>query len=262
MILLIDNYDSFVHNLARYLQRLGQRTQVVRNDVIDGEMIEQLRPQAIVLSPGPCTPVAAGRSLELVRRLHETIPLLGVCLGHQTIAVALGGRVTQARQPMHGRSSPIFHDGDGIFHGLPSPLEAARYHSLVVDPNSLPAELQVSASAEDGTIMALRHRTHPVVGVQFHPESILTPTGYQLLTGFLRIAGIDVPDGPPSFADESIQQKIPAGAASSTIADGFEHIAALSQVRSPPVDPPPREENGSAPQLRHLQRSTGPNCES
>jgi anthranilate synthase/aminodeoxychorismate synthase-like glutamine amidotransferase len=190
LILLIDNYDSFVFNLARYFQRLGQPTHVVRNDAIDAEGVRLLRPDALVLSPGPCAPQQAGCSMDLVRELHAELPILGVCLGHQTIAAALGGRVIRALQPMHGRTSQVFHDQQGIFAGLPNPLEACRYHSLVVEEQSLPKDLQVTAHTADGIVMALAHRSLPVVGVQFHPESILTQHGYPLLTGFLRLAGL------------------------------------------------------------------------
>jgi anthranilate synthase/aminodeoxychorismate synthase-like glutamine amidotransferase len=188
VILLIDNYDSFVHNLARYFRQLGQETVVLRNDAVDAARIRQLRPQAIVLSPGPCTPDEAGCSLEVVRQLYTEIPILGVCLGHQAIAAALGGRVVRARAPMHGRASDVFHDGQGIFAGLPNPLAACRYHSLVVDEATLPACLSVTARTADHTIMAIGHRRLPVAGVQFHPESILTADGSALLAGFLRLA--------------------------------------------------------------------------
>jgi anthranilate synthase/aminodeoxychorismate synthase-like glutamine amidotransferase len=196
MILLIDNYDSFVFNLARYFQRLGQSTHVVRNDAIDVAAIRALQPQAIVLSPGPCAPQQAGCSLDVVRRLHTEVPMLGVCLGHQAIAAALGGEVVRGAEPVHGSSSEVYHDGRGIFQGLPSPMNACRYHSLVVREASLPASLEVSARTIDGVVMALRHRVLPVVGVQFHPESILTEYGYELLTGFLRLAGLAVPAVP------------------------------------------------------------------
>lgn len=193
MLLLIDNYDSFVHNLARYFERLGHSTRVVRNTEIDARGVAKLRPGAVVLSPGPCTPKQAGCSLEIVRSLHGELPILGVCLGHQAIAEAFGGRVTRANVPMHGRTSSVNHDGRGMFEGLSNPLVAGRYHSLVVDEASLPECLQATARSEDGTIMALRHETLPIVGLQFHPESILTGVGYLLLANFLRIAGLPVP---------------------------------------------------------------------
>lgn len=189
MILLIDNYDSFVHNLARHLRRLGQETLVVRNDAISAAEVSLLKPKAVVLSPGPCTPNEAGVSLDIVRALPPQIPLLGVCLGHQTIAAALGGRIIRAPQPVHGRASPIDHVGRGLFAGLPSPLQVGRYHSLIVDEATLPADLEITARTPDGLIMALAHRTRPIHGVQFHPESILTEQGYPLLANFLRLAG-------------------------------------------------------------------------
>lgn len=188
-VLLIDNYDSFVYNLARYFEQLGQPTQVVRNTEIDAAGVRAIGPDALVLSPGPCTPQQAGCSLELVRQLHAEMPILGVCLGHQAIAEALGGRVVRAKEPMHGRTSPIFHEGRGLFGGLPSPMIATRYHSLVVDEASLPRCLEVTARTEDGTVMAIAHRSLPVVGVQFHPESILTEHGYRLLAAFMEMGG-------------------------------------------------------------------------
>jgi anthranilate synthase component II len=197
MILLIDNYDSFVYNLARYFERLGHATHVVRNTAIDLAELESAPPAAIVLSPGPCTPDHAGCTLELVRRLHARVPMLGVCLGHQTIAAALGGRIIRANQPLHGRTSVVHHNGRGLFTGLPNPLVGCRYHSLVVDEASLPDCLEVTAHADDHTIMAIAHRTLPVVGLQFHPESILTDHGYKLLAGFLRLAGLPAPDHLP-----------------------------------------------------------------
>ena len=191
MILLIDNFDSFAHNLARYLRRLGVEVRVVRNNQITPAEVESLAPRAVVLSPGPCTPREAGCSLELVRRFQESLPILGVCLGHQTIAAAAGASIVRAPLPMHGRTSPIEHCGRGIFAGLPSPLEVCRYHSLVVEEATLPECLEITARGGDGTIMAIAHRTRPVVGVQFHPESILSAGGYPLLAGFLRQAGIE-----------------------------------------------------------------------
>jgi anthranilate synthase/aminodeoxychorismate synthase-like glutamine amidotransferase len=202
MILLIDNYDSFVHNLARYFERLGQATVVVRNDAVDPMAVERLRPDAIVLSPGPCTPTEAGCSLDIVRRFTGRLPLLGVCLGHQTIAAALGGRIVQASEPMHGRASKIAHNGRGIFEGLPNPLSIGRYHSLIVDEASLPTDLVVTARTADGTIMAINHHKLPVVGVQFHPESILTECGFEMLAGFLRMAGLPLPALLPEITSE------------------------------------------------------------
>ena len=200
MILLIDNYDSFVFNLARYLENLGQPTQVVRNDRIAADDVARLSPAAVVLSPGPCTPNEAGCCLEVVRRYAGQIPMLGVCLGHQTIAQALGGRIVRA-EPMHGKASAVLHRGEGLFAGLPTPFAAGRYHSLVVEPRSLPPCLEVTAWTEDGTIMGLAHREATVYGVQFHPESILTEAGYPLLANFLRLAGLEV-DQVPEMAGE------------------------------------------------------------
>lgn len=202
MVLLIDNYDSFVHNLARYLERLGQRTKVVRNDVITSEQIVAWDPAAIVLSPGPCTPAEAGHSLEIVRELAGRFPMLGVCLGHQTIAAALGAHIIRAREPMHGRTSQVYHHGQGLFGNVANPTVACRYHSLVVDPATLPAELEVTAWTQDDVIMALQHRRHPLWGVQFHPEAILTEEGYQILANFLRLAGVPVDRSQLSRDDE------------------------------------------------------------
>ncbi|HLB79361.1 MAG TPA: aminodeoxychorismate/anthranilate synthase component II [Dongiaceae bacterium] len=184
-VLVIDNYDSFVHNLARYVRELGWTTRVLRNDMIDLDGIAALAPSHIVISPGPCTPNEAGVSVAAVRRFGPSTPILGVCLGHQCIGQAYGGRIVRARRPMHGKTSLVRHDGTGVFAGLPNPLRATRYHSLVVAADDLPAELVATAHAEDGEIMALRHRRHPVVGVQFHPEAVLTECGYDLLRNFL-----------------------------------------------------------------------------
>ena len=202
MILLIDNYDSFVHNLGRYFQRLGHETLVVRNDAVELTAIERMQPAAIVLSPGPCTPSEAGASLEVVRRFAGRVPMLGVCLGHQVIGQALGGRIVRASEPMHGRASTITHDGQGVFAGLPNPLTVGRYHSLMVEAATLPAELAIAARTADGTVMALAHRRWPVVGLQFHPESILTERGYELLAGFLRLAGLPTSEPLPTMESE------------------------------------------------------------
>jgi anthranilate synthase component 2 len=202
MILLIDNYDSFVFNLARYFRRLGQETVVVRNDAITVASLRNNLPEAIVLSPGPCTPNEAGCSLDVVRELAGQVPILGICLGHQTIGAAFGGKVVRADEPVHGRTSEIFHDQASVFAGLPSPLVACRYHSLVVERESLPQELAVTAWTEDGTIMALEHRTLRIVGLQFHPESILTDHGYDLLAAFLRMAGIALDRAVPALEEE------------------------------------------------------------
>ena len=189
MILLIDNYDSFVHNLARYIRELGWPTNVVRNDAVDLATIERLSPSHIVISPGPCTPNEAGISIALIERFSSRIPILGVCLGHQCIGQAFGGKVVRARRPMHGKTSLIRHDGIGIFAGLPNPLRATRYHSLVVAKEGLPDDLMITAESEEGEIMALRHRRWPVVGLQFHPEAVLTEHGHDLLQNFLGRAG-------------------------------------------------------------------------
>jgi anthranilate synthase component II len=189
MILLIDNYDSFVYNLARYLQRLGQETLVVRNDATMVDEVRRLTPAAIVISPGPCTPAEAGCSVEIVKHLGGDIPILGVCLGHQAIAAGLGGRIVRAPEPRHGRTSQIEHTGAGLFAGLPSPMTVCRYHSLVVEPATLPSELRATAHTANGVIMAFEHMDRPIFGVQFHPEATLTSHGYQLLANFLSLAG-------------------------------------------------------------------------
>jgi len=185
MILLIDNYDSFVYNLARYVQELGEQTVVRRHDATTYDEIEALQPSQIIISPGPCTPGEAGISTEVVRRFGPRTPILGVCLGHQCIGAAYGAGIVRATRPMHGKASRIHHDGRGVFAGLPNPFLAGRYHSLVVAREGLPADLRVTASAPDGEIMAVEHVRHPVLGVQFHPESVLTEYGYVLLDRFL-----------------------------------------------------------------------------
>jgi anthranilate synthase/aminodeoxychorismate synthase-like glutamine amidotransferase len=186
MILLIDNYDSFVHNLARYVRELGGEAVVRRNDVITLDDIEQLAPSHIILSPGPCSPSESGISVDVIRRFGGTVPILGVCLGHQCIGAAYGAEVVRAGRPVHGRTSPITHDGSSVLAGLPSPFPAARYHSLVVARDTLPASLRAFAFAgDDGEIMAVEHRTDPVIGVQFHPESAATEYGYWILDRFI-----------------------------------------------------------------------------
>lgn len=187
MLLLLDNYDSFTYNLFHYLGELGAEVVVYRNDALDVDHLLALRPAAIVISPGPCDPDKAGVSLDLVRAAAEICPILGVCLGHQTIAQAFGGRIVRAPTLMHGKTSPILHDGGGLFEDLPSPFGATRYHSLIADPETLPDCLEVTARTEDGLIMGLSHRTRPVHGVQFHPESIETGHGHRLLQNFLKI---------------------------------------------------------------------------
>ena len=190
MILMIDNYDSFTYNIVQYLGELGATVDVRRNDEISLDEIQQLEPEKIVISPGPCTPNEAGISMEVVRPFGQSIPILGICLGHQSIGQSYGGEVVRARQVMHGKLSKVHHDGQGIFQGVPNPIEVTRYHSLVVSKNSVPNSLDVAAwtEFEDGTfdeVMALRHRDFEVEGVQFHPESIKTQAGHQLLNNFL-----------------------------------------------------------------------------
>jgi len=185
MLLMIDNYDSFTYNLVQYLGELGEEVRVIRNDEMTVDGIEALAPARIVLSPGPCTPNEAGVSLELIDRFKERIPILGVCLGHQAIGQAFGGRVVHAQTLMHGKVSRIHHSGNGVFTGLPTPYEATRYHSLAIERASCPADLEVTAWTDDGEIMGVRHRSLPVEGVQFHPESILTQHGHALLRNFL-----------------------------------------------------------------------------
>lgn len=190
MLLMLDNYDSFTFNLVQYLQELGVQVRVERNDALSVEQIAALKPEKIVISPGPCTPDEAGVSLEVIRQLGPTIPIFGVCLGYQALGQVYGGQVIRAGRIMHGKTSPIHHTGKGVFTGLPSPFEATRYHSLVVDKNSVPDCLEVTAwtENEDGSVeelMGLRHREYPVEGVQFHPESILTQHGHAMLKSFL-----------------------------------------------------------------------------
>ena len=186
MILVLDNYDSFTYNLVQYLGELGAEVRVFRNDQTTVEKIQELQPSHIVISPGPCTPDEAGITLELIRRLAGRVPLLGVCLGHQAIGQAFGGKVVRAPRVMHGKTSRIGHDGKGIFEKIPNRFVATRYHSLVVERASLPACLDVTADAEDGEIMGLRHRSLPVEGVQFHPEALLTEHGHKMLENFLQ----------------------------------------------------------------------------
>jgi para-aminobenzoate synthetase component 2 len=185
MILVIDNYDSFTYNLVQYLGSLGETVEVRRNDEIDLSGIAQMRPDHILLSPGPCTPNEAGISLAAIERFKGEIPILGVCLGHQSIGQAFGGDVVRAERLMHGKTSAIYHDGRTIFADVPSPFTATRYHSLIVKKETLPAELEISAETAEGEIMALRHKVYPIEGVQFHPESIITEHGLQLLRNFI-----------------------------------------------------------------------------
>jgi anthranilate synthase component 2 len=192
MILVLDNYDSFTWNLVQYVGELGVEPVVRRNDEITVDEVERLAPRAIVVSPGPCTPAEAGISVELIRRMGPSTPILGVCLGHQAIGAAYGGAVVRARRMMHGKTSPVAHHGSGLFRDVPSPFLAARYHSLVIEPDSVPEELEVVAWTDEAgyesEIQAVRHRSHPVWGVQFHPESIASEHGRTLLRNFLELA--------------------------------------------------------------------------
>ncbi|MDQ7842765.1 MAG: aminodeoxychorismate/anthranilate synthase component II [Armatimonadota bacterium] len=190
MIIVIDNYDSFTYNLVQYLGEMAGEIRVFRNDQVRPGEVARLRPQAVVISPGPCTPAEAGVSVPLIRALAGTVPILGVCLGHQAIGAAFGGQVVRAPVPVHGKVSEVRHDGQTIFRGLPNPLWGTRYHSLVIERASLPGVLEVSAELADGTIMGVRHREVLVEGVQFHPESVLTTPGRQLLRNFLELAGV------------------------------------------------------------------------
>ena len=193
MILVIDNYDSFVHNLARYFRQLDCETITMRNDEVNRGVVEELSPDAIVISPGPCSPDEAGYSVDCVRDFADSIPILGVCLGHQAIVQAFGGEVIRSGQPMHGRQSEVNHDGAAFFENVPPSFKVGRYHSLIAKSNSLPSCLEVIAKLDAVTIMAVQHRSRPVVGVPFHPESILTEHGYQMLANFCSIAAMEPP---------------------------------------------------------------------
>lgn len=187
-ILLIDNYDSFTYNLVHYLQMLSAQVAVRRNDQITLEEVSRSKPDAVVISPGPCTPKEAGVSVDLIREFYRDIPILGVCLGHQAIGYAFGAQIVRAKNLMHGKTSLIHHSSEGIFEGLKNPFQAVRYHSLVIDKSTLPASLKVTAWSEDGEIMGIQHQEYPLFGVQFHPESILSEEGMHLLENFLKIA--------------------------------------------------------------------------
>lgn len=214
MILLIDNYDSFVYNLARYVRELGKTAVVRRHDSISVDEIFALGPSHVVISPGPCSPMEAGISTEVVRQVGPSIPILGVCLGHQCIGAAYGGRILRAGAPMHGKTSRIYHTGEGLFHGLPNPFTATRYHSLVIEPATLPGCLRVTATSEEGEIMAVQHAEYPVHGVQFHPESVLTEHGYHLLDHFLH----GVPAAPRALPDAADGASLPKRSDESTLA--------------------------------------------
>jgi anthranilate synthase component 2 len=187
MVFVLDNYDSFTYNLVQYMGELGAEMTVRRNDELSVDEVEALQPERILLSPGPCTPQEAGISIDLIRRFAGKVPVLGVCLGHQAIGAAFGGKVVRALQLMHGKTSEVTHDGKTIFSGIQSPMTCTRYHSLIVSEEGLPAELEVTARTADGTIMGLRHREFPVEGVQFHPESVLTQDGKRLIRNFLEL---------------------------------------------------------------------------
>jgi anthranilate synthase component 2 len=221
MILLLDNYDSFVYNLARYVRELGETPIVRRHDAVTVDEVAAMAPSHIIISPGPRAPADAGISTEVVRRLGPTVPILGVCLGHQCIGAAYGGEIVRAGRPMHGKTSWIHHGGTGIFQGLPDPFRATRYHSLVIAPASVPPELEVIATSEDGEIMAVRHASHPVYGLQFHPESVLTEHGYRLIDHFLH----GTPAAPRSLPAAADGALVPADVEPSTLA-----------THPPPVD--------------------------
>jgi anthranilate synthase/aminodeoxychorismate synthase-like glutamine amidotransferase len=214
MILLIDNYDSFVYNLARYVRELGEDPVVRRHDAASIEEIEAMDPSHIIISPGPCSPAEAGVSTDVVRALGHRIPILGVCLGHQCIGAAYGGDIVRAGRPMHGKISRIHHSGRGLFSRLPTPFMATRYHSLVIAPGSVPAALQVTATSDDGEIMAVQHVEHPVYGVQFHPEAVLTEHGYRILDHFLH----GVPTEPRRLPEAADGALLNTGPQSSTLA--------------------------------------------
>jgi anthranilate synthase component 2 len=190
MLLMMDNYDSFTYNLVQYLGELGADVRVFRNNKITLQGIEKLAPELIVISPGPCTPKEAGISVDCIKHFAGKIPILGVCLGHQSIGAAYGGNIIRAPRLMHGKTSMIHHNGEGLFEGLPNPFEATRYHSLIIERETIPGSLQITAWTEEGEIMGVRHREHPVFGVQFHPESILTRPGKDLLRNFLRLGRV------------------------------------------------------------------------
>lgn len=186
MILMIDNYDSFTFNIVQYLEQMGEKVETYRNDKITTEEIQRLQPKAIFLSPGPCSPREAGITVEVIRKFYKEVPIMGICLGHQSIGYAFGAEVVRAERIMHGKISPVNHDGKTIFTGLPNPFPAGRYHSLIVERVTLPDFLEISAQTDEGEIMGLRHRDYPVEGIQFHPESVLTPQGKRIIRNFLK----------------------------------------------------------------------------
>lgn len=186
MILMIDNYDSFTFNIVQYLEQMGEKVETYRNDKITTEEIKRLQPKAVFLSPGPCSPREAGITVDVIREFYKDVPIMGICLGHQSIGYAFGAEVVRAERIMHGKISPVNHDGKTIFAGLPNPFPAGRYHSLIVDRVTLPAFLEISAQTDEGEIMGLRHRDYPVEGIQFHPESVLTPQGKRIIRNFLK----------------------------------------------------------------------------
>lgn len=189
MILMIDNYDSFTFNIVQYLGQMGEEVKVYRNDTINIDGIKALKPSAIFLSPGPCTPAQAGITVDVVREFYKDVPMMGICLGHQSIGYAFGAKVVSAERIMHGKVSPVKHDGKTIFVGLPNPFPAGRYHSLIVARETLPSFLEISAETDEGEIMGLRHKDYPVEGIQFHPESVLTPQGKRIIRNFLKHTG-------------------------------------------------------------------------
>jgi len=231
MILLVDNYDSFVYNLARYLEELGEVVRVVRNDVTTVDQVAAWSPSHVVLSPGPCTPAEAGVSVALLRGLDPRIPILGVCLGHQCIAAAFGGAVVRATRPMHGVVRPVLHQGVGLFAGLPSPLEVTRYHSLVIDPSDPGSGVEVTASSEDGEVMAVAHRARPIWGVQFHPEAVKTFGGHRMLANFLALGRGEAPEDVATPAAASAELARDDGDAS---ADGSAASLTYGGSASPP----------------------------
>jgi anthranilate synthase/aminodeoxychorismate synthase-like glutamine amidotransferase len=186
MILMIDNYDSFTFNIVQYLEQMGEKVETYRNNKISTAEIESLKPKAIFLSPGPCTPLEAGITVDVVRKFYKDFPIMGICLGHQSIGFAFGAKVVRAGRIMHGKVSPVKHDGKTIFAGLPNPFPAGRYHSLIVDDTTLPDFLEISAQTDEGEIMGIRHKEYPVEGIQFHPESVLTPQGKRIIRNFLK----------------------------------------------------------------------------